>query len=44
MRMQVKLPLVLARALSARDEGFERTLPSRQVYILKCITVLPGIR
>ena len=44
MRMQAKLPLVLARALSARDEGFERTLPSRQVVLMKRIIKAPGIR
>jgi hypothetical protein len=41
MRIQVTLPLVLARALSARVEGRERTLPFRQVY---GITAIPGIR
>lgn len=43
MRMQMNLPLVLARALSARDEGFERTLPSRQAFP-KHERTTPGIR
>ena len=43
MRMQMKLPLVLARALSARDEGIERTLPSRQAFP-KHAKITPGTR
>lgn len=44
MRMQMNLPLVLARALFARDEGFERTLPARQICPVEWITVFPGVR
>lgn len=44
MKMYTGIPVGLARALSSRREGFERTLSSCQIKALMMIKKAPDIR
>lgn len=44
MKMYTRIPIVLARTLSSRCEGFERTLSSCQIKALVIVKKAPHIK